>query len=84
MKHQEITATNLCCYHCGEDLLVGTDFELDDKKLKRAGLDYHEWARMQIWDNIELCLADLKASAATHSTPPHPLPPELFKLPLTD
>ncbi len=32
MKHQEITATNLCCYHCGEDLLVGTDFELDDKK----------------------------------------------------
>ena len=36
-------------------------FELDDKKLKRAGLDYHEWARMQIWDSIELCLADLKA-----------------------
>ena len=31
-------------------------FELDDKKLKRAGLDYHEWARMQIWDNIEQCL----------------------------
>lgn len=31
-------------------------FELDDKKLKRAGLDYHEWARMQIWDNIAQCM----------------------------
>lgn len=41
-------------------------FELDDKKLKRAGLDYHEWARMQIWDNIELCLADLKAKGVEH------------------
>lgn len=34
-------------------------FELDDKKLKRAGLDYHEWARLQIWENIEDCLAAL-------------------------
>lgn len=34
-------------------------FELDDKKLKRAGLDYHEYANMQIWDNLEQCLADL-------------------------
>ncbi len=36
-------------------------FELDDKKLKRAGLDYHEWARMQIWDNIELLSCGLKS-----------------------
>ena len=42
-------------------LIKPLGFELDDKKLKRAGLDYHEWARMQIWDNIEICLADLKA-----------------------
>lgn len=35
-------------------------FELDDKKLKRAGLDYHEYARMKIWDNIQLCLDDLQ------------------------
>ena len=42
-------------------LIKPLGFELDDKKLKRAGLDYHEWARMQIWDSIELCLADLKA-----------------------
>lgn len=37
-------------------------FELDDKKLKRAGLDYHEWARMQIWENIEECLTHLQTN----------------------
>lgn len=35
-------------------------FQLDDKKLKRAGLDYHEYARMQIWENFADCLANLK------------------------
>ncbi len=28
-------------------------FDLDDKKLKRAGLDYHEWANMRVHDNLE-------------------------------
>lgn len=42
-------------------LIKPLGFELDDKKLKRAGLDYHEWARMQIWDSIELCLEFLAA-----------------------
>lgn len=27
-------------------------FELDDKRLKRAGLDYHEWANLQIHDSL--------------------------------
>lgn len=27
-------------------------FELDDKRLKRAGLDYHEWAAMQVHDDL--------------------------------
>ncbi|NYT84925.1 tRNA (cytidine(34)-2'-O)-methyltransferase [Pollutimonas harenae] len=31
-------------------------FELDDKKLKRAGLDYHEWAAMQVHDDLETAL----------------------------
>ncbi|MBU5615899.1 tRNA (cytidine(34)-2'-O)-methyltransferase [Psychrobacter sp. TAE2020] len=26
-------------------------FELDDKKLRRAGLDYHEYAQLQVHDN---------------------------------
>jgi len=29
-------------------------FQLDDKKLKRAGLDYHEWADVQLYDSLEL------------------------------
>src|SRR5690606_5480182 len=32
-------------------------FELDDKKLKRAGLDYHEWAAMQVHDSLDAALA---------------------------
>jgi tRNA (cytidine/uridine-2'-O-)-methyltransferase len=28
-------------------------FELDDKRMKRAGLDYHEWARVQQHENFE-------------------------------
>ncbi|HDN26571.1 MAG TPA: tRNA (uridine(34)/cytosine(34)/5-carboxymethylaminomethyluridine(34)-2'-O)-methyltransferase TrmL [Thioploca sp.] len=31
-------------------------FELDDKKLKRAGLDYHEWARVQEHQSLEAFL----------------------------
>ncbi|RKG31971.1 tRNA (cytidine(34)-2'-O)-methyltransferase [Acinetobacter guerrae] len=42
-------------------------FELDDKKLKRAGLDYHEYARMKIWDNIEQCLEYLKSQNITET-----------------
>ncbi|WP_120430568.1 tRNA (cytidine(34)-2'-O)-methyltransferase [Acinetobacter baylyi] len=42
-------------------------FELDDKKLKRAGLDYHEYARMKIWDNIEQCLESLKSQGISES-----------------
>ncbi|MBJ9986048.1 tRNA (cytidine(34)-2'-O)-methyltransferase [Acinetobacter sp. S40] len=42
-------------------------FELDDKKLKRAGLDYHEYARMKLWDNIEQCLEFLNSQGITES-----------------
>ncbi|HLU14648.1 MAG TPA: tRNA (cytidine(34)-2'-O)-methyltransferase [Burkholderiaceae bacterium] len=38
-------------------------FRLDDAKLRRAGLDYHEWARMQVHENLE------QALAATGATP---------------
>jgi tRNA (cytidine/uridine-2'-O-)-methyltransferase len=31
-------------------------FELDNKKLKRAGLDYHEWARVQEHDSFSAFL----------------------------
>ncbi|MGB6103440.1 MAG: tRNA (cytidine(34)-2'-O)-methyltransferase [Pusillimonas sp.] len=31
-------------------------FDLDDKKLKRAGLDYHEWAAMRVHDSLGAAL----------------------------
>lgn len=34
-------------------------FDLDDSKLKRAGLDYHEWADVQVHDSLDAALASL-------------------------
>ena len=35
-------------------------FELDDKRLRRAGLDYHEFATLQVHDSYEEYLAEAK------------------------
>ena len=32
-------------------------FEIDDKRLRRAGLDYHEWQPVQVHDSLEQALA---------------------------
>ena len=32
-------------------------FALDDARLRRAGLDYHEYARVQVHDDLAACLA---------------------------
>jgi tRNA (cytidine/uridine-2'-O-)-methyltransferase len=37
-------------------------FEIDDTKLKRAGLDYHEWQPVKIHDNLPQALASIGAS----------------------
>ncbi|HET6631877.1 MAG TPA: tRNA (cytidine(34)-2'-O)-methyltransferase [Rhodanobacteraceae bacterium] len=34
-------------------------FELDDKRLRRAGLDYREYARVTVHEDLEACLATL-------------------------
>lgn len=34
-------------------------FELDDARLRRAGLDYHEYARVSVHDDLDACLAAL-------------------------
>lgn len=36
-------------------------FELDDARLKRAGLDYHEWARIEVHDMLDAALAATNA-----------------------
>lgn len=38
-------------------------FELEDSKLKRAGLDYHEWAQVKVHENLPEALAAIGASA---------------------
>ena len=35
-------------------------FDLEDSKLRRAGLDYHEWADMQVHDSLEAFLAAVR------------------------
>ncbi len=37
-------------------------FELDDKQLRRAGLDYHEYAKVRVHDDIDACLRTLPDS----------------------
>ena len=37
-------------------------FELDDKQLRRAGLDYHEYASLRVHDSLEECLRTLPTS----------------------
>ena len=34
-------------------------FELDDARLRRAGLDYHEYARVAVHDSLDACLATI-------------------------
>ena len=31
-------------------------FEIDDRRLRRAGLDYHEWAEMKVHSSIDALL----------------------------
>ncbi|HEY5972860.1 MAG TPA: tRNA (cytidine(34)-2'-O)-methyltransferase [Pseudoxanthomonas sp.] len=38
-------------------LIEPLGFDLDDKQLRRAGLDYHEYARLQVHASLEAALA---------------------------
>ncbi len=40
-------------------------FELDDRRLKRAGLDYHQWADVTLHDSIDELLEDGTCYALT-------------------
>ncbi len=37
-------------------------FELDDAKLRRAGLDYHEWAPVKVHDDFDAAIQAIGAS----------------------
>ncbi len=38
-------------------LVAPLGFALDDARLRRAGLDYHEWAEITVHDDLAVCLA---------------------------
>ncbi len=41
-------------------LIEPLGFNLDDKKLRRAGLDYHEWTQVLVHPTLTDCIAKLK------------------------
>ncbi len=47
-------------------------FDLEDRQLRRAGLDYHEYARMQVHDDLDAALAAIAADIG--------VPPRVFAL----
>jgi tRNA (cytidine/uridine-2'-O-)-methyltransferase len=44
----------------GLHLIRPLGFELDDTRLRRAGLDYHEYARVAVHDDLDACLDALE------------------------
>lgn len=52
------------CANTGANLHVvrPLGFELDDRQLRRAGLDYHEFAAIRAHDSLAECLAELGAA----------------------
>lgn len=53
-------------------LIAPLGFTLEDKQLKRAGLDYHEYADMRVHDTLDAALAAIAQAQGT--------PPRLFAL----
>ena len=41
-------------------LIKPLGFDLDDKKLRRAGLDYHEWVAVSVHESLTAFLDDIK------------------------
>ena len=49
---------------CRLHLVRPLGFQLDDRQLKRAGLDYHEYASVQVHPDLGSCLASLPGGRA--------------------
>lgn len=43
---------------CKLHLIKPLGFDLDDKKLRRAGLDYREFAQIRVWDTLKTFLIE--------------------------
>ena len=44
---------------CRLHLIQPLGFALDDARLRRAGLDYHEWAELRVHASLQDCLASV-------------------------
>ena len=47
---------------CWLHLIEPMGFALDDKRIKRAGLDYHDMTLVQKYSNIDQCLSQINAN----------------------
>jgi tRNA (cytidine/uridine-2'-O-)-methyltransferase len=45
---------------CKLHLIEPLGFDVSEKSLRRAGLDYHQLTHMQVWPSIEACFAGLQ------------------------
>lgn len=52
---------------CYLHLIEPLGFELDDKRLRRAGLDYHEWADVQTYPSLEAFSSKLTDSGSIYA-----------------
>ncbi len=54
---------------CHLHLIEPLGFKLDDKQLRRAGLDYHEWADIKTYKNISELPLEENNAKATETSP---------------
>jgi len=65
------------CANIGADLHLvrPLGFTMEDKRLRRAGLDYHEYTRVQVHDDFAACRTALAGArlfaCTTHAIQPH-------------
>ncbi|MCW8831119.1 MAG: tRNA (uridine(34)/cytosine(34)/5-carboxymethylaminomethyluridine(34)-2'-O)-methyltransferase TrmL [Gammaproteobacteria bacterium] len=52
---------------CYLHLIEPLGFELDDKRLRRAGLDYHEWADVQSYPSLQAYTSILTGSGSIYA-----------------
>jgi len=52
---------------CYLHLIEPLGFDLDDKKLRRAGLDYHEWADVQTHASLDACTSKLADTGSIYA-----------------
>jgi tRNA (cytidine/uridine-2'-O-)-methyltransferase len=46
---------------CRLHLIEPLGFDLSEKQLRRAGLDYHQLAHMQVWPDLQACFSSINA-----------------------